>query len=207
MKENQVAENLPVEGTQLPDSFFEEHPVEQMSSAMMTHLRIEIKNDEEMDAEFNESMLAEVTPQGLQEVEREKAVIAAITDPEEPVRMMRQGFQPVNVRPLCLKIREMQEQTMPILLRRYLTSSQDIFLDVAAIAFTFVDEKWIRQLREAYPQIRDPYARANACLLFAEAEMEEEIPFLVQEYDNLSRECPDKDYGQYPLLGLNFLCD
>lgn len=196
-----------MEEYRLPDSFFEEHPLKDMSSAMMTHLRIEIKNDEEMDAQSNESILAEVTPEGLQAVEREKAVIAAIEDPEEPVRMMRRGFQPANVRLLCLKIREMQEQTMPILLRRYLTSSQDRFLDVAAIAFTFVDEKWIRQLREVYPQIRDPYARANACLLFGEAEMEEEIPFLVQEYENLCRECPEKDYGEYPLLALNFLCD
>ena len=196
-----------MEEYRLPDSFFEEHPLKDMSSAWMTHLRIEIKNDEEMDAQSNESILSEVTPEGLQAVEREKAVIAAIRDPEEPVLMMRHGFQPANVRLLCLKIREMQEQTMPLLLRRYLTSSQDRFLDAAAIAFTFVDEKWIRQLRDVYPQIRDPYARANACLLFAEAEMEEEIPFLVQEYEAFRREYPGKDYEQYPLFGLDLLCN
>ncbi len=191
----------------LPEDFFEQNPLENMSSAMMTHLRIEIKGDEELDEESTRSLMEQVSPAGRQDMERERAGIAAVTDPEELVRIMRRGLQPANIRPLCLKIQEMQEQTMPLILQRYRTSGQDRFLDVAAIAFTFVEEKWTRQLREMYHEIRDPYARANACLLFGEADMTEEIPFLVEESETLKREWPDKDYGQYPLLALSFLCD
>lgn len=196
-----------METCQVPDRFFEEHPLENMSSAMMTHLRIETKLDEELDADSVESILEPVSPAGRQAVEQEKAYIAGLVDPEEPVRMLRKGIHAANIRTMCLKIRELQESTMPLLLKRYCTSSQDRFLDVAAIAFAFVDEKWMRKLREVYEEIRDPYARANACLLFAEADMQEEIPFLMEEVRKLKLECPDRDFEQYPLLALNFLCD
>ena len=188
----------------LNDQFFEDNPLEQMSPA---HLRIEIKLDPELDADSVEDLLSTVTEGGRQLVEEEKRRIETLTVPEEVATLFRKGCQPANIRPLCLKAAELQDQVMPLLLKRYRTTAQDRFIDMTTIALAFADAEYVRQLREMYPEIRDPYARANACLLMGEKDMVEEIPFLMEEHAKFKTQHPKESFEQYPLLALSFLED
>jgi len=57
-------------------------------------------------------------------------------------------------------------------------------------------------LREMYNEIRYPFAQASACLVFGMQGMEEEMPFLLSEYERFQRNFPDESFDQHPLLAL-----
>ena len=52
------------------------------------------------------------------------------------------------------------------------------------------------------PDIRDPYARSMACVVFGMHDCEEMIPMLLREYERFRKDYPDEEYEQGPLLAL-----
>jgi len=88
---------------------------------------------------------------------------------------------------------------MPLILRRYRTCALDAFIDAAAKVFVMGEKEYAHMLREMYRDIRCPFAQACACLVFGMQGMEEEIPFLVSEYERFQREYPDESFDQHPL--------
>ncbi len=94
---------------------------------------------------------------------------------------------------------------MPLVLRRYRTCALDQFIDAATIVFSVGEKKYAQMLREIYRDIRYPYARACACLVFGMQGMEEEIPFLLSEYRHFQQAYPKETFDQHPLLALYLL--
>jgi len=121
------------------------------------------------------------------------------------VEIMRSGHDIMNRGLLCSKILTLHEQAMPLVLIRYRTCALGEFIDAAAEVFVMGEKEYTQMLREMYSDIRCSFAQASACLVFGMQGMEEEIPFLLSEYERFQWNFPDESFDQYPLLALYIL--
>ena len=124
---------------------------------------------------------------------------------EELVMYMRKDAESMTYPTLCRKALAIQEEVMPLIIKRYLTTAQTCFIEAAVRIFGNADRKYTEELLKEYGNIRNPYAQANACLLFGEFRMMETVPLLLSEYRRFLRNYPDQGYAQCPLFALNIL--
>ena len=189
----------------LPNSFFQKNPLQHLSAAMIAHYTITARLNEKFD-----SLVYDLTEEGIDDVrkakiQQERLRIKETRDPAALVEFMRKGHDIFNQKLLCEKILQDQEQTMPLLLKRYRTCALDPFIDAATAVLATGEKKYAQQLRDIYADIRDPFAQACACLVFGMQEMDGEIPFLLHEYERFQREYPHETHNQHPLLALYLL--
>ena len=189
----------------LPNSFFQKNPLQHLSAAMIAHYTITERLNEKFD-----SLVYNLTEEGIDDVrkakiQQERQRIEETNDPAALVEFMRKGHDVFNQNLLCKKILQNQEETMSLLLKRYRTCALDQFIDAATAVFATGEQKYAHQLRDIYADIRNPFAQACACLVFGMQEMDEEIPFLLHEYERFQREYPNETYHQHPLLSLYLL--
>lgn len=186
----------------IPNQFWKQNPLEAMSSAQISYFSMRIFPADEI----NEAMLEIASPhiplERQTEINAELQEIASLDSGAAVVKFMRHEYDIVNRNTLCKKALEMQEDVMPLVLRRFQTSVQTVFIETAAMIFSHCDTVYAVKLREIYPDIRDPYARSIASLALAVQGDEEAVPLLLWEYERLRREYPDENYDQGPLLAL-----
>ena len=189
----------------LPNKFFATNPLKEMSAALLTHFKISNDFDNIMDEMLADTGRKIISESRKQTMEMERLRIQQTNDPAILVDFARKIVEMPNHRFLIAKILQFEEQTLPILLRRFRTCAVDHFIEIAVSVFVRADKKYARQLREMYSQIRVPYAQAGACLVFGMCDMKEEIPFLLKEYERFQMTCPDEGFEQHPLLALYVL--
>lgn len=137
----------------------------------------------------------------------EKNMIASMTDPESIVDYMRKMNGIENNCEMVKKVSEYAEKTMPLILRRYLTTALDEFIEVAGCCFIKNDLQYTLDLRAHYREIRNPYAKAVACLVFGMMGMDDEWDFLYEEYEKMHSAYPEECYSDFPLLALHIIND
>lgn len=194
-----------MKGRRLPNSFFKENPLEEISAAMLAYFMITARTNGEADQKIRDVVSEIINESRREKIQQERVRIEQTEDPAALVEMMRKGYDILNQQFLCTKIKAQHEQTMPLLLRRYRTCTLDQFIDAATVVFATGEKRYARQLREIYEDIRCPFAQACACLVFGIQGMEEEIPFLLSEYARFQREDPEESFHQHPLLALYIL--
>jgi len=186
----------------LPKNFFKKNPLNP-TSAYNIALYI-------LDPDFEEDMFNRLLDKedetgdssSLDQIDKEEEEIRALSDAEDVVKRMRQSIAMLNRSILADKALSMWEETMPLILRRFRTSSQTEFIETAFHIFAEADDSVIEPLKELYPDIRDPYARSMACVVFGMHDCEEMIPMLLREYERFREDYPDEEYEQGPLLAL-----
>jgi len=186
----------------LPKNFFKKNPLNP-TSAYNIALYI-------LDPDFEEDMFNRLLDKedetgdssSLDQIDKEEEEIRALSDAEDVVKRMRQSIAMLNRSILADKALSMWEETMPLILRRFRTSSQTEFIETAFHIFAEADDSVIEPLKELYPDIRDPYARSMACMVFGMHDCEEMIPMLLREYERFREDYPDEEYEQGPLLAL-----
>ena len=189
----------------LPKRFFKENPLEKLSAAAIFDFTLTLdESGGALDA-MQDGLDPLLGEKRKEEIRREQDQADAAGGPEEIVNAMRKISNPFAVRILCGKALADQANVMPLLLRRYRTSSLDHFLETAARCFCRGEARWAEELLAAYPRIRDPYAQSLACLVFGERRMTEAAPLLLAEYRRLTADFPERSLGQGPLLGLYIL--
>ncbi len=193
------------ERKRLPNSFFKENPLKELSAANIAYSTITLLTREgltqqlmDVVAEYGDSSRKEMIQQERQRIEH-------TDDPTELTELMRKKHDFLNRRMLCNKVIALQEQTMPLVLKRYRTCALNQFVEAATTTIALGEKKYAQMLREMYGDIRYPYARACACLIFGVQGMEEEIPFLLSEYRHFQQTYPEETYDQHPLLALYLL--
>lgn len=191
----------------LPNKFFAEHPLEEISAAKLTHFKIVTGKEGILDQIFADVLTEHISEKRQRQSEEERNRIEQTDDPAALVELVRKGSEISNQALIVSKILRVQEEAMPLLLRRYRTSSLDHFIEVATEVFAQADKEYITELRKLYPEIRAPYAQACACLAFGMQGMGEEIPFLLNEYERFRKEYPKESFEQHPLLALYILHD
>lgn len=189
----------------LPRFFFEDNPLEEISTAYVGYLTLSEDYADVVQAALAEQLGTDAAVR--ERVDKEKEEIARLDSGEAVVRFMRRGCHIGSRDALLEKARSMEEEVYPALLRRYRTSSQDVFLETAAYVLAKGGQAGMEQLKAVYPEIRDSYARSVACLLFGLRRQEDTIPLLLSEYRALAREDETGDLAQGPLLALYILYD
>jgi len=194
-----------IERKRLPNSFFKENPLKEISAAAIGYYTIVSRAIGELDQMISDAATQGIKDSRKEELRQERQRIERTDDPAELVEIMRKGHDILNQRFLCDKVIALHEQTMPLVLKRYRTCTLNQFVDAATTTFALGEKKYAQMLREMYGDIRYPYARACACLVFGMQGMEEEIPFLLSEYRQFQQAYQDKSYEQHPLLALYLL--
>lgn len=193
------------ERKRLPHSFFTANPLLKVSAALLAHYRITAGQNEELGQVISDIAAQNINTSRKESVQQDRQHIVQTDDPASLVEIMRKGHDILNQELLCAKILALHEQTMPLVLKRYRTCTLDHFIDAATITLAVGEKKYAQALREMYADICWPFAQACACLVFGMQGMEEEIPFLLGEYERFQREYPDETYHQHPLLALYIL--
>jgi len=189
----------------LPNSFFKTNPLMEYSAAMISHFTITARKSGKIDQMIYDVASEVFDETRRDEISQDRQRIEQTDDPAELVVIMRSGHDIMNRGLLCSKILTLHEQTMPLILRRYRTCALDGFIEAAAEVFVMGEKEYAQRLREMYKDIRCPFAQASACLVFGMQGMEDEIPFLLSEYERFQRNFPDESFDQYPLLALYIL--
>ncbi len=186
----------------IPNRFWHEHKEEELGLGVIANCNINLLFDEEFLEKMKKSLGEELTEERMSAMEDEKQRFMALTTPEEIVKAMRCRSDYFNRPILYRKALDMQEEIMPLILRRYRTSCQDEFLEDAAIIFAHCEERYAVELREMYDDIRSPYAQALACVVFGIREDAEALPLMYRDYRRFQRNYPDKQYDECVLTGL-----
>lgn len=187
----------------LPKEFFRNHPLDEISAAGLAYAEMTTELDTLLSQKDGLSGKMNSRHRALIEQEREN--IAHIENAEAVVSFMRKNFDLLNQALLVQKALSMEEQVLPLLLRRYQTSFQDVFVETAANVIVRAEERYSRQLMERYPTIRNPYAMSLACLIFGVKKLENAAPLLLAEYERMKKEYRKENLCQGPLLGLYVL--
>lgn len=191
----------------LPKHFFRDNHLARLSAPLIAYTSVTMDNDVKYQAEIQKKIDETLSPEQKALLEKENAAIAELETGEEVVKFIRRGVDILNCATLGRKIISMQEEVLPLLLRRFLTTSQECVIEATmyTLSDTNVEQTYIDQLVADYPKIRNPYTQCMACLVFGIQEREETLPLLLREYERLKREYPEESYCQGPLLAIYIL--
>lgn len=186
----------------LDKKFFYTHKVPQLSTA-----NIFLFSENEAVPDLLRQFEKIATEKGIAMPDRsdERTFIMSMTNPETIVDYMRKFKSIENRDEMIQKVSEYAESTMPLVLKRYLTSALDNFIETSGHCFVKNDIKYAINLRQQYDEIRNPYAKAVACLVFGIKGMYTECDFLFEEYEKMRKLYPKEGFSDYPLLALHIL--
>ncbi len=190
----------------LPDNFIKKHPLKKFSAAMFADFQIRLVNADEINAEMNKFIIPRIGQNRREAVFQGEKQIEAAETAEEIVAQMRKKNEMILIPLLCKKALAIQDQVMPLILRRYKTTVQDQFIDASVQIFGNADRKYTMDLFHQYREICSEYARSMACLLFGEHGIEESIPLLLSEYERFMKDRSEDSFEQGPLFALHILC-
>ena len=188
----------------LPNSFFRDNPLKEHSAAMLTYVNAHFVQNDGFRAKMDTIVQEHLDDVRAARIACERKQIEQTDDPAALVDLMRK-CDILNCAILSEKVSAYAEQTMPLLLKKYVTCLQDEFIELANLALVRSDICYTQTLRELYPQIRAPYAQAHACLTFGIQGMTQEISFLLEQYRRFQRDYPMEGFSQFPLLALYLL--
>lgn len=60
----------------------------------------------------------------------------------------------------------MQEEVMPLIMKKLCTSGHNVFIENAAITLANANMKYIEELFDIFKEIRNPYARSEVSIVF-----------------------------------------
>ena len=189
----------------LHKSFFKKNPLDKISSAIIADFSLSIQFNDELNAEMERILDSQIPDERRIGIAKDKEEVEKLDSGEAVVIYMRKDHDNVADPIFCKKALTMEAEAAPLIVKRYKTTGQDRFVELAFRILAKADKKYARQLFEEYTEIRDPYAQAMACLLFGEHEMEDAVPLLMKEYERFKREYPDESLNQAPLLALYIL--
>lgn len=136
---------------------------------------------------------------------RDLAAVNDTDDPADLVNLVRKTKDMEAKRILIKKILANQGETMPLLMKRFHTSVQEIFIETATIVFGYCEEKYVDTMLLEYDQIRSVYAQSEFCMMLGFRNRKDCIPFLKKEYDRMKAMKSERSIAQGPLSALHEL--
>ena len=189
----------------LPKSFFKKNPLEKMSTAIIADFSLTIQFNDELHAEMEKILGEHISDERHIKVAKDKEEVEKLDSGEAVVAYMRKDHDNIVDPMFCKKALTLEAEAAPLIVKRYKTTGQDRFVELAFRILAKADKKYAEQLFQEYQEIRNPYAQSTACLLFGEQGMEEAIPLLMKEYERFKSDYPEESYNQAPLLALHIL--
>ena len=147
----------------LPKNFIKKHPLKEYSAARFADLNIRLVHADELNAEIDKIIIPRIEQDRREAILQGEKHIEEIETAEEIVAQMRKKNEMSIIPLLCKKALTIQDEVMPLVLRRYKTSIQDHFIETAVRLFGNADRKYTIDLFHQYHEIRNEYAR-SICL-------------------------------------------
>lgn len=194
-----------MQNNKLPKNFLKDNPLDELSTAMLTHFRMITITIPELNNQVSDVVVPTMEQSRLEQYQTEKENIMNLCKVEEIVLYMRKIKDPANSSLLLEKAIDYQNEIMPLVLKRICTSGHDVFIENTAVLLANVDEKYTDQLYNLFPEIRNPYARSELCIVFGVKKKVEYTDLLLKQFKQIKEERPDNDYEQGPLLALNLI--
>lgn len=194
-----------MEENKLPEDFFKKNPLKKLSAAVIADYGAKIEFIDEIIDKINDNVSASMTDERRFQMEQDKQEIALLTTGEDIERYMRKKHDVLANPLLYKKALSLIDGAAPHIIRRYKTTAQDTFIELAFRILVHADKRYTEELFTAYRDIRNPYAQAMACLLFGEHDMKSSVSLLAKEYKRFQTEYPGESFDQFPLLGLYIL--
>lgn len=189
----------------LPKNFLKDNPLDELSTAMLTHFRMITITIPELNNQVSDAVVPAMEQSRLEQYQTEKENIMNLCKAEDIVLYMRKIKDPANSSLLLEKALDYQDEIMPLVLKKICTSGHDVFIENTAILLANADEKYTEQLYNLFPEIRNPYARSELCIVFGVKQKAEYTDLLLKQFKQIKEERPDNDYEQGPLLALNLI--
>lgn len=189
-------------GSVLPKNFFLDNPIKEVSAAHLTYFQIQTIMMSGLHEEIEETVLASMDEDRYKLYEQEKQNIQEIDSAEDVIKYMRKIKEPYNRQWLIEKALDMQEEVVPLILKRILTSGHDVFIENAATILANADIRYVETLGDIFLDIRNKYARSEMSLVFGVKRRDEYAPLLLEQYKQMKDSKGDDDYEQGPLLAL-----
>lgn len=191
----------------ISEDFFDEHPLEQLSTAQLTYFRMITIMMSDLEELVNETVISVMEESRHEQYLAEKERFMNLDKAEDIVSYMRKIKNPVNCSLLIQKALEYQDDVIPLVLKRLCKSGHDVFIENAAVLIANADIKYTEQLYDIFPDIRSAYARSELCIVFGVKKKAEYTQLLLEQYALIKKERPDKDYEQGPLLALYLISE
>ena len=190
----------------LPNSFFRKHPLEKLSFARFSFFKLAELKPGAIATLYSNEMAQLLTQERREHFAAEHERIMKLETAEEVIAAIRKEKESLCFDALIRRALELEDTVLPLLLRRYQTSNLERFIETAGNIFAHADIKYSEALFSEYDSIRAPYARAQACIVFAAKGMKQTIPLLVREVDKLGR-IEDREYfGSFPSAAVGTVC-
>ena len=204
----------------IPKSFWRENLLEEESFAEYIYLVMKLLDS---DDDIGKKIVEEVFKEPNMEDIEHKEYLSRIYTPEDMIKFVRHPWSLSNIPFILQKAEQMEKDLIPLILKRYQTSTQSVFIENAVQILDKCDIIYIRQLKDMFSNIRSPYARSLACLVFAARKEYDTIPLIMDEYQKMleydyddcdgeylsndEEEHEPVDYEDGPLLALYLLYD
>ena len=189
----------------LPKSFFDENPLREISAAKLADFRMDMAGSLELSSVTGEILSPHMPQKRLEAQAEDRAAIAALETPADVLNYMRHPHDAFLDGEFYQKVRTLPEDVYPAIVDRFKRSALDRFIEHTAVILFYADPKYTARLLAEYDQIRNPYAKSTACLLFGKLGFQDAAPLLLQEYRRFRRDYPKDSFDQGPLLGLSHL--
>ncbi len=189
----------------LPKHFFEDNPLNDISTALLTHIKMLTITMSEVDEQINKVVVPGMEKSRYDQYMAEKECIMNLKNAEDIVSFMRKIKDPSNSSFLIQKAIAYQDDVIPLVLKRICKSGHDVFIENASILIANADNKYTEELYDVFPDIRNTYARSELCIVFGVKKKAEYTQLLMEQFKSIKEERPDKDYEQGPLLALHLI--
>lgn len=184
--------------------FFRDHPYAENSVQRFVYSTLLCKELEQVAADFLVGH-GELGAGRIADAADEKAMIAALDDPEAIFQLLRKKIDTVNRAVLIEKALEYEAEIMPNVCEKLLRSDHTTFIENAIRLLARSEDDYSAPLRERYKEIRSPYVLSLVCLVLGFRGDEHTIPWMMDRYRELASRHPDETYSQGPLLALHEL--
>lgn len=178
----------------------ENNPESQLPSAAgFAHFKIMVaKNPEanEYTQDLTSKFVLEDNSQRKINVEVECEKISSLNDAHEIVNLMRKHIDALNHNALIEKALELEDEVVPLLLKRLKTSFQDEYIEIACLFLAVCKNIVADVLISYYDELHNPYTKSSLLVALGFLAQESDIPWVHEQYFDLKKAYPNDSYHE-----------
>lgn len=184
----------------LSNHYFKKHPLNPRSGAGFVYMQLTMPP--RMEKEMKEEM-KDFKPSEKDKEDRRK--IEAADDKDALFRLMRTPMIGANRDALRHKLLDYQEDMMPLIKKRLLTTKNDSFIDDSIWFLGHCKENPTGWILENYSSLDDHFIRSQLCVVLGIRGDVNVVPFLMEQEEFYETENIKKGLEQGPLFGLRHM--
>lgn len=191
-------------GFRMTEEFFAKNPLKEVSPATLSAFQMDLMFDEQV-LEMMRKQAEGLNPEERKKQQREdREMIEGIATVKDLVRCM-QKLNDNLLRPaLPAKADELGGEAWQEITDRLMRSGNDTFVENAIVLLSRADDSYIDQIERGLKEIRQPYAKSEACVLLSCRKRYTALPTIMEIYGEFAASSDEEaeDLCQGPLYAL-----